>query len=170
MTYTELEENWKISIGGRVTPGHRKRYKKKSRGKGIPLDEVQLNYKFCQRGILTRFYLMRSPEDMKSLVSGKNCSEFQQGSDCDVIVQIPSPLWSTCTKEFHGPSKVKGIPFTTGIYEKGIYFRVPLCGKTRPRVSKGQMEITLSFDSNEEYLRWWGKLYPDQLKKLNGMS
>lgn len=165
MTYGELEENWELSIGGMVTPGHRKRFEREAEAKAIPFEDTLLRYKHCSRGILTRFYIMKSRKDTKALVPSKDCSAFQ--SEGDVTVQIPSPLWSACTTESHGPSEVMGIPFTVGLYERGIYFRVPLCGSVKPIVSKRKIQLSLSFDTNDEYLRWWGKLYPDEFKKLN---
>ncbi len=167
MSYAELEENWELAIGGIVTPGHRRRFKKETVNRGLAFEDVRLSYKYCSKGILTRFYIMKSDKDTKGTVPIKNCREYRIGSEADVSVEVPSPLWTACTIESHGPSRVKGISFTPGLYERGIYFRVPMCGEIKPKVSKQKMTVTLSFDSNEEYLRWWGRLYPEEFRKLN---
>lgn len=167
ITYAELVERWDRSIGGIITPGHERRFLKESIAKKVPFEEAVLGYKYCSKGILTRFYVQKNEKDTKAMISRSKCSAFQSTEEGSVTIKIPSPLWTTCTVESHGPSKVKGIPFTTGLYERGIYFRVPMCGPVRPVVKNKKLTVTLSFDSNEEYLKWWGKLYPRSFEKLN---
>jgi len=126
LSYAELVENWGLAIGGEVTPGHKKRFSREVINRGQSFDDVRLRYKYCSKGILTRFYIMKSDKDTKGTVRIKNCQEYRIGTEDDVDLNIPSPLWTACTMESHGPSMVRGVPFTTGLYEKGIYFRVPM--------------------------------------------
>jgi len=167
LSYAELVEEWGLAIGGDATPGHKKRFTKEAGNRGIPFDNIRLRYKYCSKGILTRFYIGKSDEDTKDVVPMRNCREFNSEDEGSIDIDMPSPLWTACTIESHGPSKHRGIPFTTGLYEKGIYFRVPMCGSVRPMIRNKKLTVTLSFDSNEKYLRWWGKLYPQSFQRLN---
>ncbi len=67
LTYEELVDRWENSIGGRITPGHLKRYEKKAEGLGVELESVRIGYKYCSKGVITRFYLMRNEKDHKAM-------------------------------------------------------------------------------------------------------
>ena len=76
LTYHELIERWRDSIGGGLTPGHLKRYEKEARKQGVELEDVRIGYKFCAKGMFTRFYLRRSEKDNKAMKRMTDCSLF----------------------------------------------------------------------------------------------
>ena len=180
LTYEELESYWENSIGGIVTPGILKRYKKEPTRLGKELSEVRIGYKYCAEGILTRFYVMKGSSDCKPVRTGEGCPKF---SSDNFQVKYKSKLLQICATETHGPSEVMGIRFTTGLYENDTYMRVPMYGSVRPTVVTGdskcstcgeesrrsiRIRIEKTFCSNEHYLDWWAKRYRDECRRLNG--
>jgi hypothetical protein len=163
-----------------VTPGILPRYKKEAARLGIDLSEVRIGYKYCAAGIITRFYVMKGTSDSKPVRSGEGCPRFSEGN---LQVEHKSKLLQICTTETHGPSEVKGIRFTPGLYENDTYTRVPMYGSVRPTVETGEalcstcgkesrrtirIKIEKTFCSNEHYLEWWAKRYRDECRRLNG--
>jgi hypothetical protein len=179
LTYDEVTQCWEDSIGGMVTPGIIQRYKKEAARLGSEVREVRIGFKYCAAGILTRFYVMKGASDCKPVRKGEGCPKF---SDGNLQVEYKSKLQQICATETHGPSEVKGIRFTQGLYENNTYTRVPMYGSVRPTVETGdavcstcgkeskrsiKIRIEKTFCSNEHYLDWWAKRYGDECRRLN---
>ncbi|MGD9576769.1 MAG: hypothetical protein AB7Y74_00805 [Syntrophorhabdus sp.] len=176
LRYSELIDKWKDSIGGEITPGHLKRYEKEAKKQGVDLEDVTIGYKYCSKGILARFYLRKSEKDNKTMKRMANCSLFSEGNEG---LQITPAIMRICTVDSHGPSKVKGINFTPGLYE-GQYMRVPLYGAASPTVERDGacsacgkvasrtivLRLEKTFCCNKHYLKWWAKRYREEYKRL----
>ena len=125
LTYAELVNQWESFIGGTLTPGFLKKYKKEAERQSIPFEEVRIRYKYCSQGILTRFYLMRHENDYKAKKRVEKCKSFS-GSGKDMELNRTSLIWRVCTVETHGPSEVKNIKFVPGLNENHTYMRIPM--------------------------------------------
>jgi hypothetical protein len=179
LTYYELLDKWNDAIGGVITPGHLRRYEKEAKKKGIEFEEVEIGFKYCSKGILTRFYLMRGDNDHKAMKRMNGCPRFSEHKEG---LEVTPSIISICTVDSHGHSQVKGVNFTPGLYE-GQYMRVPLYGSTRPTIERIDSECSVcgketnralvlkiekSFCCNRHYLEWWAKRYREEYKRLKG--
>jgi hypothetical protein len=177
LTYYELIDRWRDSIGGELTPGYLNRYEKKAKRQGVELEDVTIGYKYCSKGILTRIYLRRSEKDNKAMKRMANCPLFSEDNEG---LEVTQSILRICTVDSHGPSEVKGVNFTPGLYEDK-YMRVPLYGSTRPTIERGDHECSVcgkeadraivvrldkSFCCNRHYLEWWAKRYREEYKRL----
>ena len=176
LTYVELIDKWTESIGGEITPGHLKRYKKEADRKRIEIDEVTIRYKYCSKGILSRFYLMRGEKDNKAMKRMAGCSQFSEDNGGPEVTQS---ILRICTVDSHGPSQVKGVKFIPGLYENQ-YMRMPLYGATKPTIEReGEcsacgkvasrtivLRLEKTFCCNKHYLEWWAKRYREEYKRL----
>ncbi len=178
LKYEELEERWKNSIGGMVTPGILQRYRKEAARQSVDLSDIQIGFKYCAEGILTRFYIRRGKEDCKPVRRGEGCPKYSQGN---LKMKHTSTLFQICATESHGPSEVHGIHFSPGLYENDTYTRVPMYGAVKPTVITGDAEcssrgnvsrrsirikVEKSFCCNKHYLEWWAKRYQEEYRRL----
>ncbi len=181
ITYQEYAQRWNDTIGGIITPGILKRFTKKSITQEEPLDTVTIGYKYCAKGVLSRFYLMRTETDTKASIKLPNCPKYSEDHNSGVEVDSVSPIWKVCISETHGISEVKGVRFAPALYEQDNYMRVPLYGSVRPVVHRNDnqcsscgkvakraitVRIEKTFCSNKHYLEWWGKRYREEYKRL----
>ena len=180
-TYQELCSKWRELIGGTITDGYIKRYKKQGERQGQSWQELPLAFKYCAQGMLTRFYIVKRPDDTKACKIVNDCPGFTALGMKIIEFPIPSPLWTVCLKESHGPSQVKGQLFVPGLCENRVYFRVPAHGEIRPEIihagtcdvcgndfSQGiiMKEVTY-FCCNKHYLQWWRKEHPWEYQEFN---
>ena len=180
-SYRELQEKWNKLIGGPITPGYRKRFEKEGKRLGIPVDEVNLAFKYCLKGKLNRFYIVKHPNDTRPSKKVVDCSGFTTATIGVTEFPIPSPLWSKCMKESHGPTRVQGQIFYPGLREQNGYSRIPAHGTIRPMlIHQGTCDICGSefsqgllvrevthFCCNKHYLQWWKDRNPEMYEKLN---
>jgi len=181
LTFKELKLHWHESIGGLITPGHLKRYRKEAEIQNIPLENVRIGYKYCSAGILNRFYLMKRDSDCTPSKKMDSCPSFSSENG-GLLVNMQSPLWQICTCETHGISEVKGISFAPGLYEDHTYTRIPFYDDVRPRIesrnigcsvcgNKGKRSIVIRFEKsfccNKHYLEWWAKRHREEFRRLN---
>jgi len=183
LTYEQFVSRWEEFISRDVTPGHKKRYLRIAEEQKIPFDEVVLHYKTCTQSRLTRFYIMKDPQDLKPMIPMKNCPAFAKAGQISSkqSFTIPSPIWTICSRESHGLTTVRGCDFAPGLYEKSTYFRVPMYGDVKPEIVKHgscsvcgetvkrglEIRDIQTFCCNEHYLRWWQERHPDLFDKLN---
>jgi hypothetical protein len=180
LRYEELLAKWEGSIGGTITPGHLRRYEKEAGRQGVDLEDLRIGYKYCAKGILSRFYLMRNEKDHKAMKRMSGCSLFSQDNGG---MEVTPEIMRICTVDSHGPSEAKGVKFTPGLYEDHAYRRVPLYGSVRPSIERGSagcsvcgketsraivLRIEKSFCCNKHYLEWWSKRYREEYKRLSG--
>ncbi len=180
-SYPELCKKWSELVGGLITPGYRKRFEKEGARLGVPVDEVVLSFKYCLKGKLSRFYIVKYPGDTKPAKKVTDCPGFTTSSIGVLEIDIPSPLWSMCMKECHGSSMEKGQLFYPGLLEQQCYSRIPAHGTVKPQLileglcdicgkefSNGIMikEVT-RFCCNRHYLQWWKDHNPKTYEKLN---
>ncbi len=178
LRYEELLIKWEESVGGRATPGHLRRYKKEAGRQGVDLDDVRIGYKYCSKGILSRFYLKRNEKDNRAMKLMAGCSLFSQDNGG---LEVTSEIMWICTVDSHGPSQFKGVNFTPGLYEDHAYMRIPLYGSARPTVERGNTECSVcgkeasraivlklekSFCCNRHYLEWWARRYREEYRRL----
>ena len=177
LTYHELIERWRNSIGGELTPGHLRKYGKEAKKQGVELENVKIGFKYCSKGIFTRFYLRKSEKDNKAMKQMTDCSLFSEDNGG---LEVTSEITRICTVDSHGLSRVKGVNFVPGLYEDK-YMRVPLYGSTRPTIEQGGSECSVcgkasqrairirierSFCCNKHYLEWWARRYREEYKRL----
>ena len=171
---------WEDAIGGSITPGFLKRYRKEADILEISFKDVRIGFKYCSEGILTRFYLRKGESDCKAARTLDDCKKFSTVSKKLEFTRI-SPIWKICTEETHGPSVVSGITFVPGLYEDHTYMRVPLYGSVRPKIVRSDAECSVcgkkakrslsiriekSFCCNKHYLEWWAKRYREEYHNL----
>lgn len=183
LTYSEFQERWRETIGGSISPGVLKRYSRKAEGENKPLESIEIGYKYCSKGVLSRFYIMKNCNDFKAVNKISSCPHFSYLHSSMMELDECSPIWKICISDSHGLSEVQGVTFVPGLYEDDKYMRIPLYGSTRPIVTKGHHKcsscgsetnraITIRLDKtfccNKHYLEWWGKRYREEYKKLNG--
>lgn len=181
LTYQELSTKWLETIGGAISPGILKRYKKLASVIDESLDSVRIGYKYCSEGQLTRFYVKRSQHDFKAGKLVNNCPKYSSEHNNGLYLNESSPIWRHCISESHGLTEFGGITFAPGLYE-GRYMRVPLYGPYRPIVANGYHEcsvcgklihraitvrLEVTFCSNKHYLEWWGQRYREEYQQLN---
>jgi hypothetical protein len=170
LTLNVAKDIWSRCLGGQMTPGIIRRYEKRG-------TEARIGYKYCAEGILTRFYIMKGSEDRRPVKDMEGCPKFSESS----YTKPSETLWAICATETHGPSVVKGIRFTPGLYENNTYMRIPLYDSVRPTVEKGdalcstcgkemkksiRILIERSFCCNKHYLEWWAQRYTEECQKL----
>jgi len=179
-SYIELHEKWNELIGATITPGYKKRFEKEGKRLGIPTDEVTLSFKYCLKGKLNRFYIVKHSRDTRPSKKVTDCPGFTTATIGVAEFPIPSPLWAICMEETHGPTKVKGQVFYPGLREH-CYSRVPAHGTIKPLlIDDGTCDICGSeflrglmvkevtqFCCNKHYLQWWKDRHPKLYEKLN---
>jgi len=180
-TYEELCRRWHVLVGGRITPGYANRYRKEGERRSLPWEEVILPFKYCAKGMLTRFYIVKGPDDTRPKKIVRNCPEYSINGANIVEFPVPSPLWTICQQEPHGKKTIKGQLFLPGLCENYTYFRIPAHGRVEPEIidggtcdicgrdfSRGLVvrEITY-FCCNKHYLQWWRELHPDEYLRFN---
>ncbi len=179
-TYEELHHKWNDLIGAGITPGYKKRYEKKSAKLGVPVDDVRLSFKYCLKGKLNRFYIVKHPRDIRACKNITDCSGFTTAAVGVKEFPVPSPLWTICMRETHGQSRVNGHTFYPGLHEK-CYSRIPAHGAIRPLlIDNGRCDIcgddftrgimlteVTHFCCNKHYLQWWKDRHPGLYEKLN---
>ena len=157
-----------------MTPGISKRYEKEN---AKHYHEARIGFKYCSQGMLTRFYIQKGPEDRRPMKDMAGCPKFSESS----YTKPSAALWAICATESHGPSAVKGIQFTPGLYENNTYMRIPCYDSVRPTVETGdavcstcgtevkksiRIIIERSFCCNKHYLEWWVKRYKEECQRL----
>lgn len=181
-TFHQLCDKWKAHIGGKLTDGYEKRFRREGVRLGIPWEEVILPFKYCAQGKLTRFYIVKGPADTKAKKQVLDCPQFFMAGLSPDEFPVPSPLWTVCLTESHGPATVKGQLFVPGLCENRVYFRLPAHGKIEPeRVREGTCDVCSQafaqglvvteitrFCCNKHYLQWWKKKHPEEYRKFNG--
>ena len=180
LTYKKLHKKLNELIGSGITPGYKKRYEKEAKELDLPVDEVVLAFKYCVKGKLSRFYIVKHARDTKACKKVTNCSGFTTATIGVEDFPIPSPLWATCMQEAHGVTRVNGLIFYPGLREH-CYSRIPAHGSTKPLLtnngrcdicgdefSRGVLikEIT-HFCCNKHYLQWWKDRHPKLYEKMN---
>ena len=76
LSYKELLQKWHVAIGGHITPGYLKKYRKEAERQNIPFEDVRIGYKYCSAGILNRFYLMKRDGDYTPSKKIESCPSF----------------------------------------------------------------------------------------------
>jgi len=180
-TYSELRRKWETLVGGRITAGYARRFQREGERLELPWEEIALTFKYCAKGMLTRFYIVKGLADTKPKKIVRNCPEFSAAGSNIVEFPVPSPLWTICQQEPHARKKVKGQLFLPGLCENYTYFRIPAHGRIEPEIvndgicdicgrefSRGLVvrEITC-FCCNKHYLQWWRREHPDEYSKFN---
>jgi|MTBAKSStandDraft_1061840.scaffolds.fasta_scaffold50583_3 hypothetical protein len=181
LTYEELCRKWHLLVGGAITAGYARRYRREGERLGRPWEEVVLPFKYCAKGMLTRFYIVKGPDDTKPRKMVRNCPEYSINGVNIVEFPVPSPLWTICQQEPHKITKVKGQLFLPGLCENYTYFRIPAHGRVEPEIidngtcdicgrdfARGLVvrEITY-FCCNKHYLQWWRKEHPEEYRRFN---
>ena len=69
-SYSALEERWTKLIGNVITPGYKDKFIKESEKQSLDFDNTYLSFKYCSKGCLDRFYIMRNPRDDKPKEDG----------------------------------------------------------------------------------------------------
>ena len=176
LKYEEAVERWADSIGGIVTPGILKRYKKEAARQDEDISQIRIGFKYCAKGILTRFYIRRGENECRPVRTGEGCPKFTKGNP-----KMEQTVWQICATESHGPSEVNGIRFCPGLYENHTYMRIPSYGSVRPTVETGGSEcsscgkvarrsirvrVEKTFCCNKHYLEWWAEHYREEFRRL----
>jgi len=179
-SYKELHGKWDELVGATMTPGYKKRYEKEARNLNVPVDEVTLSYKYCLKGKLSRFYIVKHPRDTRACKKVTDCPGFTTATIGVREFPVPSPLWATCMQEAHGACRVNGHKFYPGLREH-CYSRIPAHGAIMPSlVNDGRCDIcgndftrgivikeVTQFCCNKHYLQWWKDRHPKLYDKLN---
>lgn len=179
-TYESLQNKWDSIISKNITVGYKEKFKKESERLQTDFQSTELYYKYCARGLLDRFYIMRNPRDPAPRKEVNSCPGFSTDMGSHTIVQVPGPFWRICCTESHGVSKIKDQLFFPGLYENGSYFRIPAHGNIRPElinhgcckvcgeVFNRGLRITEKTDlcCNPHYLQWWAGRHPDVFSEL----
>jgi hypothetical protein len=180
-TYDGLHAKWDSLLGTAITPGYEEKFLKESKRLSLEFSETQLSFKYCAKGCIDRFYIMRTPLDMKPKKVIHSCSYFSTSDEPTTDFPIPGPLWSYCATEAHGPTVYRGQTFVPGLYEHTQYFSLPTHNRTLPEIGvAGQCSICGSdfergivvreitfFCCNKHYLQWWKGHHPKTFEKLN---
>ena len=180
-TYATLKEKWEKLLSTPITPGYRQKFEKESLRLAIDFAETELPFKYCGKGCVDRFYVVRNHNDIKPKRKITNCSSFSVTESAASEIPVPGPLWQICTTESHGPTVVRGQQFYPGLYENTLYFRIPAHKAIRPEIGNpGQCTVCGSefehgimvhevstFCCNRHYLQWWKERNPKLFEKLN---
>lgn len=179
--YEDLKERWDSLLGTEITAGYKDRFLRESKQLSQDFSETELLFKYCGKGCVDRFYIMRNPNDTKPKKNIASCPLFNVTSTSSDEFPIPGPLWNFCSTESHGPTVLKGQKFLPGLYEKSIYFRIPTHNNIQPEIGvSGQCSVCSNdfergivvreityFCCNKHYLQWWKKRHPKAFEKLN---
>ncbi len=180
-SYSELEERWGSLIVNEITPGYKDMFIKESEKRSIDFSAARLSFKYCSKGCLSRFYIMRNPRDFRPKKMVSTCSSYSSVAAGKEGIPVPGTFWSLCTTEFHGTSKINGQVFYPGLYENSTYFRIPAHRNIRPELQASGtcvicdsifeqgiriMEVS-HFCCNTHYLQWWKSRNPQMFNKLN---
>jgi hypothetical protein len=180
-TYATLKKKWDRLLSTPITPGYRQKFKRESQRLAIEFAETELPFKYCGKGCVDRFYVVRNPKDIKPKKRFATCASFSVTESAASEIPIPGPLWQICTTESHGPTMVRGQQFYPGLYENTLYFLLPAHNSIRPEIGhpgrctvcasefeRGIMihEVS-SFCCNRHYLQWWKERNPKLFDKLN---
>lgn len=180
-SYSTLEERWTSLIGNDITPGYKDKFIKESKKMSVNFDQTSLSFKYCSKGCLDRFYIMRNPRDDRPKKRVTTCSSYSTSAAAKEGIPVPGPLWNICTIESHGVSQVKGQTFYPGLYENTIYFRLPTHRAIPPELNGSgkclicdsvfqhgiRIEEVSHFCCNKHYLEWWRARNPEMFEKLN---
>jgi len=180
-SYSALEERWNSLIGNAITPGYKDKFIKESKKMLVNFDQTTLSFKYCGKGCLDRFYIMRNPQDDRPRKRVTTCSSYSTSVAAKEGFPVPGPLWNFCTTESHGVSRAKGQTFYPGLYENTIYFRLPAHREIQPELNASgkclicdslfhhgiRIEEVSHFCCNKHYLEWWRARNPEMFEKLN---
>lgn len=181
LSYSEFKERWAKLIGSVITPGYRQKFIRESKKLSLDFDDTKLFYKYCGKGGLDRFYIMRNPKDDRPRKKVANCLSYSTSVATKDGIPIPGPFWNICTTESHGISQVEEQVFYPGLYENSTYFRIPAHHNIQPELNvRGKcivcdssfqrgirVQETAYFCCNKHYLAWWRTRNPEMFKKLN---
>lgn len=180
-TYQKLVEKWGTLLGTNITPGYEDKYQRESRRSSRAFSEIELPFKYCGKGCIDRFYIVRNLHDTRPKREISSCASFNNTSIPTTEITIPSPFWNVCSTESHGPTVFQGQQFFPGLYENTLYFRIPAHKNARPETgTQGRCsvcgndfengirihEITY-FCCNRHYLQWWKERNPKIFEKIN---
>jgi len=180
-TYEELKGKWDTLLGSAITPGYEDKFLKESKRLSVDFSETQLSFKYCSKGCIDRFYIMRTPVDMRPRKIVNSCTFFNVSSISSTELPVPGPLWNYCATESHGPTVHRGQTFIPGLYEDTLYFRIPTHNHIHPETGvSGQCSVCGSefehgimvreityFCCNKHYLQWWKDRHPHAFEKIN---
>lgn len=78
LSYPELTEKWnELYSPTKITEGYATRMCRESIKMGIPLDELRMRFVYCAKGILNRFYIIRSSKQIKVKVKANRCESYR---------------------------------------------------------------------------------------------
>jgi len=180
-TYEGLNEKWEELIGTTITPGYKDKFLKESKRILREFEETQLSFKYCAKGCIDRFYIMRHAADLKPKKVVNSCSYFSTSNEPSSDFPVPGPLWIFCATESHEPTVYRGQTFIPGLYENTQYFRIPTHKHILPEVGvSGQCSVcgcdfergivvreVIYFCCNKHYLQWWKDHHPKSFERLN---
>lgn len=180
-SYSALEERWTKLIGNVITPGYKDKFIKESEKQSLDFDNTYLSFKYCSKGCLDRFYIMRNPRDDKPKKMVATCSSYSTSAAAKEGIPVPGPLWTICTTESHGATRIGGQLFYPGLYENSTYFRIPAHSNILPELNASgncvicnssfdhgiRIQEVSHFCCNKHYLEWWRARNPEMFKKLN---
>jgi hypothetical protein len=78
MNYSELTGTWnELYYPTNITEGYATRMCKESIKLGIPFKELKMRFVYCAKGILNRFYIIRSTKQIKVKVRIGHCESYR---------------------------------------------------------------------------------------------
>ena len=78
LNYQELTEKWnELYSPTKITQGYETRIHRESIKLGIPFNELRMRFVYCAKGILSRFYIIRSSKQIKVKVKIGRCESYR---------------------------------------------------------------------------------------------
>jgi len=78
LNYPELTEKWnELYSPTKITEGYATRMRRESAKLGIPFNELRMRFVYCAKGILSRFYIIRSSKQIKVKVKIGRCESYR---------------------------------------------------------------------------------------------
>jgi len=75
--YQDLVDKWnELYAPSGITEGYEKRMKRESLKLGIPFNMVRMRFVYCEKGVLSRFYIVRGSKEIKPKVTISNCQSY----------------------------------------------------------------------------------------------
>ncbi len=142
-SYKELHEKWDELVGATITPGYKKCYEKEARNLDVSVGEVTLSFKYCLKGKLSRFYIVKHSRDTRACKKVTDCPGFTTATIG--VSEFPARCAIKPSLVNDGRCDICGNDFTSGIVVK---------------------EVT-QFCCNKHYLQWWKDRHPKLYDKLN---
>ena len=78
LNYPELTQQWdELYSPTMITEGYATRMHRESITLGIPFHELRMQFVYCAKGILSRFYIIRSSKQIKLKVKIGRCESYR---------------------------------------------------------------------------------------------